>query len=382
MVNNKHDAVSYENDGYKRDISNGNALYDAYLKAKKGSEWKEEVQRFGMDYLLGLAKIQKELKEKTYEFKPTREFILNERGKKRLISGEHFEDRIVKHSLCDEVLTPLIEPYLIYDNCASRKGKGIAQTRKRLDAHLSKFYRENKSNDGYILLIDYSKYYDNIKHDVLLDLIKKYVSDETAIWLVEKILKKARIDVSYMTDEKVKDTENGIFNSLEYNPDKRLLTGLKYLNKHLNIGDQTAQIAGVSYPIPIDNYIKIVKGAKYYGRYMDDSYIIHKERKFLKELLNKITEIADKIGIHINKKKTRIVKLKHCWKFLQIRYRMTESGKITKKISKESLTRFRRKMKKLRKMLSFKSFTDWFKSWFTAHKKILSNRQRANLCLI
>lgn len=119
MVNTKHDTTSYENCSCQREIYDGNALYDAYLRAKSGSDWKPQVQRYEMTYLLDLSKMQRELKEHTYEFQPCSSFPLNERGKTRFITGEQIRDRIAKHSLCDEVLTPAIKDHLIYDNGAS-----------------------------------------------------------------------------------------------------------------------------------------------------------------------------------------------------------------------------------------------------------------------
>lgn len=121
MVNAKHDATSYESCSYLREIHDGNSLYDAMRKAEQGSDWKPQVQHFGMTYLLGLSKMQAELRSHTYKFLPSNSFILKERGKTRFISGEQFPDRIVKHSLCDEVLTPSVQKYLIYDNGASQK---------------------------------------------------------------------------------------------------------------------------------------------------------------------------------------------------------------------------------------------------------------------
>ena len=75
-----------------------------------------------------------------YKFKPQSKFIMNERGKTRVIKGEQIHDRIVKHALCDEIVNPAIKKYLIYDNGASIKGKGIKFTRDRLLKHLRKFY--------------------------------------------------------------------------------------------------------------------------------------------------------------------------------------------------------------------------------------------------
>lgn len=381
MVNTKHDTTYYDNCGYKREIYDGNALYDGFLRAKKGSDWKPPVQKFEMTYLLGLSKMQKELKEQTYEFKPTSDFILHERGRTRLVSGEQFPDRIVKHALCDEVLTPSLRPYLIYDNCASLKGRGINQTRKRLLTHLRKYYRQHKSNKGYILLIDFSKYYDNIRHDVFYELVKKYVSDPYALWLLKRTLERAKVDVSYMSNDEFKNCMHTVFNSLDYAKiNQELLTGEKFMNKHLNIGDQVAQAAGISYPIQIDNYIKIVKSVKFYARYTDDSYVIHESKEFLESLLKEIVVIAETIGITVNLRKTRICKLSERWRFLQVQYSLTETGRVIKKINPKRLTDMRRKMKRVAKKgkITRKAFDNWYQSWFRNHYRLMSKQQRQN----
>ena len=380
MVNAKHDTFCYDSEGYQREIFDGNALFEAYKRAKKGSDWKPQVQRFEMTYLLELSRIQRELQEMTYEFLPSTQFVLNERGKTRVIRGEQIQDRIVKHTLCDEVLNPAVKNFLIYDNGASLVGKGIAFTRKRLLTHLRRYYAQHHSNDGYILLIDFSKYYDNIRHDILMELMKKYVTDEHSLWLLQKTVDRSKVDVSYMSDDEYENCLDILFNSLLYQEiDQQLLTGEKFMGKHLNIGDQVAQTAGIAYPIPIDNFVKIVKGVKFYGRYMDDSYAIHESKEFLEELLKGIVEIAGNLGITVNLKKTRICKLSDHWRFLQIQYSLTDTGRVIQKINPKRLTAMRRKMKKLAPKLTEKEFTDFFRSWFKNHYKIMSRYQRNNI---
>lgn len=381
MVNTKHDAYSYERlNGYQREIFDGNALYDGFRRAEKGSDWKPEAQRFEMTYLLGLAKMQPQIKDLSYEFKPSSVFSINERGKTRIIHGEVIEDRIVKHSLCDEVLNPCTNRYLIFDNGASQVDKGITFTRNRLEYHLRSYYREHGNNKGYILLIDYSKYYDNILHDYLLKEFKKYVSDPVAIGLVEKILKHEEVDVSYMTDEEYECCMQTLFNSNEYYLEHAHENqGKRFMPKHLNIGDQLAQTAGILYPTPLDNFIQIVKSATPYGRYMDDSYVINESKEFLQELLKEIIEYAKQLGITVNEKKTRICKLSEMWRFLQIQYSLTDTGRVIKKINQKRLTGMRRKMKKLAPKKTVKEFTDWYKAWFKNHYKIMSKQQRRNM---
>ena len=380
MVNTKHDTTSYESCGYQREIFDGNSLYDSFKRAKQGSDWKPQVQKFEMTYLLELSRIQSDLKNKTYQFLPATNFIINERGKTRCISGEQVPDRIVKHSLCDEILTPNIRKYLIYDNGASLTGRGIDFTRRRLLVHLRKYYAQHQSNDGYILLIDFSKYYDNIRHDILMEQFKDITDNEHALWLLEKILDRSKVDVSYMSDEEYAVCMTTVFNSLVHDKiDRKLLTGEKFMAKHLNIGDQVAQVAGIAYPMEIDNYIKIVRGIKFYGRYMDDSYVISDSKEKLQEIISEIVTIASRIGITVNTNKTRICKLSDYWRFLQVQYSLTDTGRVIQKINPKRLTCMRRKMKKLVSILPPKEFEEWYNSWFRNHYKIMSKKQRENM---
>ena len=50
-----------------------------------------------------------------------------------------------------------------------------------------------------------------------------------------------------MSDEEYENCMDALFNSLEHSQmDRSLLTGEKFMAKHLNIGDQVAQVAGMA----------------------------------------------------------------------------------------------------------------------------------------
>lgn len=383
MVNTKHDTISYESIGYKREIFNIEVLYNAFQKAKQNSDWKPEVQKFEINLLPELVKLHHEIKNRTYKFMPTNDFVLSERGKTRYISGDHIRDRVVKRALCDEVLIPTIRKYLIYDNGASLEGKGITFTRNRVEVHLRKFYMEKGNNAGGILLGDYSKFFDNIQHQRLMDMFKSIISDETSLWLLEKVFEQASVDVSYMSDATFADRMNVVFNSLDhYNADKTLLTGEKILDKRMNIGDQVAQVAGIFYPHRLDDYVKIVEGIKFYGRYMDDYYVIHEDIDYLVNLQTRIEEQATESGLFINEKKTRICKVSDYWRFLKIQYSLTDTGRIVKKINPENITRMRRKLKKLVNIMSKNDFVNYYKAWFRNNYKNMSKQQRENMDML
>ena len=126
------------------------------------------------------------------------------------------------------------------------------------EIHLHKYY-QLYGNDGYILFGDFSKFYDNIIHEIAKrELLKLFNDDEFIDWLLTLIFKGFQIDVSYMSDEEYETCMIDTFNKLEYrNIPKEKLTGEKRMEKSVNIGDQLSQVIGIYYPYPIDNYVKI-----------------------------------------------------------------------------------------------------------------------------
>ena len=338
-----------------------------------------------MNFLRYIFEIQEDLLNRTLKNGSTQEFTLHERGRIRPITSIQIRDRIVRHTLCDEVVLPEIKKHIIYDNCASIKGRGIGLQRKRFEIHLHKYYQEY-GNDGWILFGDFSKFYDNIIHEIAKrELLKLFDDDEFIDWLLTLIFEGFKIDVSYMSDEEYASCMDDTFNKLEYRKvPKKLLTGEKWMEKSVNIGDQISQAIGIYYPYCIDNYVKYVRSQKYYGRYMDDWYIMNPSKDELEDLLVNICKIAEEYGIHINKKKTRIVKISSTYKFLQIKYTLTDSGKVIKRINPKRVTAMRRKLKKLASKVTdgeadYDNVENMFRGWMGAHYKLLSKEQRKNL---
>lgn len=300
-------------------IVDANLLVKAFRDCKKGVNWKTSVQRYDANLLMNTYSLQKSLMDKTYDMSKPFEFDKCERGKLRHIKALTIGDRVVQRALCDNVVIPTLRPKLIYDNGASLKGKGVDFTRRRLVAHLEKFYREHHSNKGFILMMDYSKYFDNILHRVFLEDIEDYF-DEDTMWLIKKIMKGFEIDVSYLIDEEFETSEQDLFNSIEHEAiDKHLLTGQKMLSKSMGIGSQLSQIAGVYYPHKVDNYAKTVLQLKLYARYADDSYVIHEDKDYLYECLAKLSTLANELGIHMNRKKCQVAALSN-FSFMKMHY--------------------------------------------------------------
>lgn len=367
-------------------ICDANNLYEAYLKTIKGSKWKETTQKFALNYLRNLFKLVEELSKEEYRPGEEGEYVLNERGKYRSITTLQPRDRSIRHLICDDILVPVVEKKIIYDNGASIKNRGIGHARKRFEVHMHKAFEEYGTNEIYCLFGDFSKFYDNILHDIakkqLLDLFEY---DEYLDWILTVIFNNFKVDVSYMTDKEFENCISDIFNSLDYRKiPKELKTGKRFMEKSVNIGDQLSQVVGVYYPSRIDTYVKYVRSMKYYGRYMDDFYIINNSKEKLLYVFEGIKKIAYDLGIHINVKKTRIEKLNKVNMYLQIKYTLTDSGHIIKRINPKRVTKMRQKLKDLKKNLdneetTYETIEEMFRSWMGSFYKIMSKEQRKHL---
>lgn len=351
-------------DDFER-VADYNSLYRAYKDARKGVSWKASVQRYGSDLGKNLCKTHNALINGEDVRKGFITFDLMERGKLRHIQSVHFAERVPQKSLSQNALMPVLENGLIYDNGASRKGMGISHAIDRITLQLEEHYRKY-GNEGYILQIDLKNYFGSIPHDKLKEMIREKFTDERIIRLTEQF-------IDAFAEEKMKEMQKFKEEAVECGEEYAIGLGL---------GSEVCQICAVSYPNRVDHFVKEILRVPY-GRYMDDSYLIHISKEFLKDALEKIRGIYESLGIKLNEKKTRIVKLSRGFTFLKTQFFLTETGKVVKKICRDSVTRERRKLKKFAKWvnagkMAFSQVEEQYASWRgyagkkDAHKTIRS----------
>ena len=319
-------------------------LYDAYKNAIKGVRWKYTTQSFMFNACCRIARIYREIQDKKFVNGEMHFFKVCERGKTRNISALPLKDRIVHKCLCDNYLTPLLKKSLTYDCGATLKEKGLSFTRRRVVAHLEKYYHKYKTNKGYVLKADFHNYFESIDHDILFNQLSKVIDDEETLNFIKYII-----------------------------PDKI---------KGLGLGSQVSQICALYYVSNIDHYLKEKMRFKYFGRYMDDLYIIspskaklYKAKKYLKEALSKL-------NVELSENKTQIYKLENGFVFCKCRYILTDTGKVLKLIASKTISSFNRKIKNGYDISpSIKGFVQQF----NAHKicrKLLNAKENLNYVLL
>lgn len=339
-------------DDYKN-IYSYSALFYANKISLRNVSWKTSVQRYQMNLLRNISETHNKLIKNEDITKGFVEFDLIERGRLRHIRSVHYSERVVQRSTCDNALVPMLQRSLIYDNGACLKGKGVDRSLNRLKAHLQQFYRANNfSNEGYIAIFDFSSYFDNILHEKCFQTFDSVFADENILSLLHSFV-----------------TPFGYPNATEnWKRSLNIHSSDMYTGKSLGLGSQISQITAVSYPNALDHYIKQVLHVKWYGRYMDDGYMIFKTKEEAKLAIAAVIEYSKSLGIVINKKKTKLCRLGAGFKFLKTRNVLTSTGKVVRRMCPDSITRQRRKLKKFKRMLeqgimSLKDISCSYGSW-------------------
>jgi len=137
--------------------------------------------------------------------------------------------------------------------------------------------KNRKSEIKYRLSCDISKFYDNIKHDILIQQIQKYITDDYIFATVKRIVELYKYD---------KKTKKGLPQGPAY---ARILANL-YLNE---------------FDKEVSQYV-----SGYY-RYVDDIFLFFRDEKDAENGLEKVVILLDKLGLELaqnEKKKPKIVK--------------------------------------------------------------------------
>lgn len=268
-------------------------LYASYKVSMRGKGKSMSVTKFNIMALENLCVMKRQLMERTYQISPYSEFIVSE-PKRRVVKSGSFRDKVLQHCLCDYVLLPRMKDIFITDNYAGQIGKGTLFGLNRLSENLSKFYAEHGCN-GYILKCDITKFFYSIDHDLMKRCIRKYFDDEGIQWICNLFI----------------DSTEGL---------------------GLPLGNQCSQVFALMYLNGMDHRIVNKMGCNYYGRYMDDFYLLSESKEYLQSCLSGIQNHLARLKLTLNSK-TEIVPMKKGIRFLGFHTYLTEDGKVIRKLT-------------------------------------------------
>ena len=260
-------------------------IEEAYLKIRKSIRNKKKLYLFEKNYYANCNMLVDRFNN-GYSYSRYNIFVIREK-KKRLIMSSKLEDKIINHVVCKKILLPL-------------------------DKYLVKI--KNSSEEFYILKFDFSKYFFNISHIVLLNKLALYLNKE---------------DLNIIKD--IINTTNQIY----INETIRKL-GIDNIYRNgvgLPIGNYTSQFLAVFYLNDLDHFIKEKLKCKYYIRYMDDGIIIDTSKERLREILTILSGIVKNDYYLEFNNKTKIYKSSEGFTFLGVNYKVRNKRIIRRIVS-------------------------------------------------
>ena len=316
------------------EIYNIGNLFLAWRKARKHKTRKLYVVEFEKDTLRNLLKLSEELKNKTYIPKPLVTFILRD-PKTRKISKSNFRDRIVHHVLI-LIIEPLFDRTFIYDSCANRTGKGNLFALKRFELFKRKVTNNLKS-EAFCLKADIKHYFQEVNHNILIEIIRRKISDDKLINLIRKIL------INGQVNERI----------------------------GMPLGNLTSQFFANIYLNELDYFVKHKLKAKYYTRYVDDFVILHNSKEQLEKWKVEIDIfLRERLKLELHPQKSTIISLSEGIDFVGFRnfwhYTLLRKRNIRKMLSKVEDY----KQGKLSKEKLLESFQGWnaYAKWADSYK--------------
>lgn len=231
------------------DIISADNLLEAWREFRRDKKEKKDVQVFEYNLIENIRILQTELALGLYRHGPYTHFRISD-PKPRDIHKADVRDRLVHHAIY-RILYPPFNAVFIPDSYSCRFGKG---THRALHTFRRCAYRASKNHTKtlWVLKCDIRKFFASIDHQILLTIIRRHISDERTVALLENII------------ESFHSTASGV---------------------GLPLGNLTSQLLVNVYMNEFDQFAKHALRARHYIRYADDFVILSTDREWLMQLL-------------------------------------------------------------------------------------------------
>lgn len=211
--------------------------------ARKGKLKQPGVIEHDKNRQENILQLHEMLVKKTYKTSQYTTFTIYEPKERLIFRLPYFPDRITHHAVMN-ILEPMFVSTFTADTYSCIKGRGIHGAAYALRAALL-----DHTGTQYCLKLDIRKFYPNVDHDVLKQLLRKKIKDQDLLWLLDGII----------------DSADG-----------------------LPIGNYLSQYFANFYLTYFDHWIKELKQVRYYFRYADDLVILSDNKPYLHQLLSDI----------------------------------------------------------------------------------------------
>ncbi len=233
-------------------VANLLRVWGEFLRGKKN---RIDVAAFQNRLMNNICDLHKELINKTYKHGEYHAFNISD-PKPRNIHKATVRDRLLHHLLHAEMY-PYFEKKFIHDSYSCRISKGTHKAMGRF-RDFGRTVSKNDTRACWVLKCDIRKFFANIDHVILKDLLARHIEDRDLLQLLGHIID------SFSTQGRA--------------------------DVGLPLGNLTSQIFVNVYMNEFDHFMKRTLKVTHYIRYADDFAILHDDRDYLANLIPQIAE--------------------------------------------------------------------------------------------
>lgn len=271
-------------------------LLEAYYDCRRNKRKTASALVYEMDYESRLIALRDRINTQTYKPGKSICFVVT-RPRHREVFAASFEDRIIHHYIALR-LEPLFEqvfcPYTY--NCRKEKGQlyGV-NTLKQQIIECS----QNYTRDCYVMKLDLSGFFMSIDKKILARLIDSFVDEAYQGDDKDDLRHLCQIVILHEPEKNCeRHSPASYWNHLPAN--KSLFTNGE--GKGVAIGNLFAQLFANFLLNSLDWLVEEL-GLTYHGRYVDDFYMIHRDKMVLLNAVPRIREKLSELGLELNERK-------------------------------------------------------------------------------
>lgn len=267
-------------------------LVQAWLHCRQAKRHSKAAQAFEADAEQKLCELRDRLQDGSY--RPGRSicFVVTH-PRPREVWAASFEDRVVHHLLYNAI-SPRFEASFIANSSACIEGRGTLYAVRRLE-HDVRSVSHNWQHPAWYLKADLANFFVSIDKRILLQQLHAKVTEPFWRWLAEVVLMH-----DPRTDYVLRCTPELLH---LVPPHKRLINAGP--EQGLPIGNLSSQFFANVFLDALDQHAKHQLRARFYGRYVDDFYLLHESPQWLNAAIADIaTFLPQRLNAHLNPAKT------------------------------------------------------------------------------
>jgi len=228
-------------------------LLEAWKEFERGKKHKKDVQEFSMQLMDNICSLHNDLINHTYNHGGYQAFKIND-PKPRDIHKASVRDRLLHHAIY-RILYPFFDKTFISDSYSCRNDKGTHRAINKFREY-TRIVSKNNTKTCWILKCDIKKFFANIDHQILMEILQEYIPDKNILNLLENIIES--------------------------------------FSKGLPLGNLTSQLFVNIHMNKFDQFAKHKLKAKYYIRYADDFVFFSESKSCLENQIPVIGNFLEK----------------------------------------------------------------------------------------